>query len=70
MQNNQNTHNSGSVGFLGFLTLLFIGLKLTGYIDWSWFWVLSPILLGILFVLILVLIIIYVEYKDENKSSK
>jgi predicted tellurium resistance membrane protein TerC len=31
-----------SVGFSGFLTILFIGLKLTGYINWSWWWVLSP----------------------------
>lgn len=31
------------VGFLGLLTLLFIGLKLTGYVAWSWIWVLSPI---------------------------
>jgi len=25
------------------LTLLFIGLKLTGHITWSWLWVLSPV---------------------------
>lgn len=30
--------------FLNALTLLFVGLKLTHYIDWSWIWVLSPIL--------------------------
>ena len=30
-------------GFLSLLALLFIGLKLTGHIDWSWWWVLSPI---------------------------
>jgi len=32
-----------SIGFLSLLALLFIGLKLTGYIKWSWVWVLSPI---------------------------
>lgn len=32
----------GSVGFNGLLLLLFIGLKLTGYITWSWWWVLAP----------------------------
>ena len=31
------------VGFLGLLGILFIGLKLTGFIDWSWVWVLAPI---------------------------
>lgn len=35
--------SSGGIGFCGLLTILFIGLKLTGYIDWSWWWVLSPI---------------------------
>lgn len=28
--------------FLSLLLLLFIGLKLSGHIDWSWWWVLSP----------------------------
>ncbi|MEL6301077.1 MAG: hypothetical protein AAFR07_05510 [Pseudomonadota bacterium] len=25
------------------LTILFVGLKLTGQIDWSWWWVVSPL---------------------------
>ena len=29
------------------LTVLFIGLKLTGYITWSWVWVLSPLWIGL-----------------------
>jgi hypothetical protein len=29
--------------FPGALTVLFIGLKLTGFIAWSWLWVLSPL---------------------------
>jgi len=33
------------MGFIEVLTLIFITLKLTGYIDWSWWWVLSPILI-------------------------
>ncbi len=37
-----NRDTSG-VSFLGLLTLLFIGLKLTGYITWSWIWVLAPL---------------------------
>jgi hypothetical protein len=35
--------NSGGVGFIGLLTIVFITLKLLGKIDWSWWWVLSPI---------------------------
>lgn len=33
--------------FIPALGLLFIGLKLTDYIDWSWWWVLAPFWLGI-----------------------
>ena len=43
MEENLNSTNTGGVGFLGLLTLLFIGLKLTGYITWSWIWVLAPL---------------------------
>jgi ribose/xylose/arabinose/galactoside ABC-type transport system permease subunit len=28
------------------LTTLFVGLKLTNHIDWSWFWVISPVLIA------------------------
>ena len=37
------TSSSGGIGFLGLLTILFVGLKLTNYITWSWLWVLSPL---------------------------
>lgn len=33
---------SGGVGFFGLLTIVFIVLKLTGTIAWSWWWVLLP----------------------------
>ena len=38
-----NNTGSGGMGFLGALTVLFVALKLTGYIDWSWWWVTAPI---------------------------
>ena len=28
--------------FPSLLTVLFVGLKLTNHIDWSWWWVVSP----------------------------
>ena len=45
------TTTSGRIGFCGLLTILFIGLKLTGFINWSWIWVLSPLWLPLTFVL-------------------
>jgi len=29
------------------LGILFVGLKLTGYIDWSWWWVTLPFWIGL-----------------------
>lgn len=40
-----NQKNNSGIGFLGILTLVFITLKLLGKIDWSWWWVLSPVLI-------------------------
>jgi hypothetical protein len=42
----ESTSSSSGIGFAGLLTVLFIGLKLTGYIAWSWLWVLSPLWIG------------------------
>lgn len=55
MSNNSNT--SGGIGFVGLLTIVFIALKLTNFIDWSWWWVLSPLLIvwGIVMLVIIVL---------------
>lgn len=32
-----------SFPIMGLLFLLFLGLKLTGQIDWSWWWVTAPL---------------------------
>lgn len=49
------TRSSGGIGFVGLLTILFIGLKLTGYINWSWWLVLSPILISTAIVMAIIL---------------
>ena len=55
---------SSGIGFVGLLTILFIGLKLTNYINWRWLWVLSPlwitplVLMGILIMGFLIFLIV------------
>lgn len=46
MINKTEVNNYGGIGFSGLLTILFIGLKLTGHIDWDWIWVFSPLWIG------------------------
>jgi type II secretory pathway component PulF len=47
--------------FTTLLTIVFIALKLTNVISWSWFWVLSPMIFsfigGIVFVIVIALIL-------------
>jgi hypothetical protein len=38
---------SGGIGFVGMLSLIFIVLKLTQVITWSWVWVLAPIWISV-----------------------
>ena len=37
------TNSSTGISFTSLLAVAFIVLKLIGYIDWSWWWVLSPL---------------------------
>jgi len=41
MNDNKTTITFGG-GWLGLLGVLFVGLKLTNYIDWSWWYVTLP----------------------------
>ena len=66
---NVKISTNGGIGFLGALTILFIALKLTHVIDWSWWWVLSPIwipvavVLGIIAIVAIVMLIVKVVKK-------
>lgn len=38
----KNSSTGGGVSVLGLLGVAFVVLKLTGYIEWSWWWVTAP----------------------------
>jgi len=57
---------SGGIGFVGALQITFVVLKLCKVIDWSWWWVLSPIWISTALTILVVLIgniVIYVRDK-------
>lgn len=64
-----NISTNGGIGFLGALTILFIALKLTHIIDWSWWWVLAPlwipvaVVLGIIVIVAIVVLIVKLTKK-------
>ena len=75
---------NGGVGLTGILFIVFLVLKLTGNIDWSWWWVTSPLWIPIAFfftILILVFLVFMtfltlgfdvesIKEKMENLTNK
>jgi Flp pilus assembly protein TadB len=72
MSNEKSSSSSSSgIGFVGLLTIAFIVLKLCNVIDWSWWWVVSPIWISIaLFVVIGIPLIILLMYLTDKKEKK
>ena len=70
IQEGKSSSSSG-ISFLSLLTLLFVGLKLTGYIKWSWKLVLLPIYGPALIVLIVLFcIVVYKVFKAYQADKK
>ena len=59
--------SSGGIGFCGLLTIVFIVLKLVGVINWSWFWVLSPMIFSISLTILILLILFALVIWANNK---
>lgn len=56
-----NNNSTGGIGFCGLLSIVFIILKLTHFIDWSWWWVLSPLWLPLTAALSIILVILVLK---------
>lgn len=56
---------NGGVGATGLLGVLFVALKLTGYVGWSWWWVTAPfwgpLALALLIILVAVGVFLVVD---------
>ena len=54
-----SSSSSGGIGFVGLLQVLFIGLKLTNYVTWSWWWIMSPVWICTI-IIVIVLIVVFI----------
>lgn len=61
MKDNKSTFDISTI-FIGILFILFLVLKLTHVIDWSWWWVTSPLWIGPAFVGLIVLLFFLVVF--------
>ena len=69
MATSSSSSSSGGIGFFGLLTILFVALKLLGFIDWSWWWVLSPIWGCFLFVVVLIVVLLGAAVAFETRKE-
>ena len=58
------------MGITEVLTLIFVILKLLHKIDWSWFWVLSPEIIAIIFYIVIYVISIVIAIKTDIEIEK
>jgi hypothetical protein len=66
----EHTSNTSLTAFT-VLTLIFITLKLTGILHWSWWWILSPIIFPFMIITFLfICAVIYLEIYIPLFSSK
>lgn len=70
----QSTSSSSGIGFCGLLTVSFVVLRLCRVIEWSWWWVLSPLWISALvafaiFVIALVVLQINRPRTPEAKAA-
>ena len=56
----------GGVGFFTLLGLLFIGLKLMGFVDWAWWVVLAPIWGQLAFLAVACVVLVAAEIADKD----
>ena len=62
-----NSSSSGGLGLGSVLTIVFVVLKLVGVIDWSWWWVLSPLWISALLTLLVIVgVVIYFAYEEKH----
>lgn len=56
-----NNNSSGGLSLATILFLIFLVLKLTNYIDWSWWWVTSPLWISAILVILIFLILLKIK---------
>ena len=71
MSEGSSSSSSGGIGFTGVLTVLFVGLKLTHYVDWSWWWVLSPLWIAAsLVAAIMLVVLVFALFASKPKPVR
>lgn len=61
-----NENKSKGMNLGGVIQVIFIILKLTHLVDWSWIWVLAPLWISLIVNAIAIIVALKKESKDES----
>ena len=67
MNNNTVVNLDGGIGFGTMLFLIFLVLKLTNVIAWSWWWITAPLWIPAIFILVGIIIMVAAAMSSKNK---
>lgn len=65
-----NNTSSGGIGIAGVTFIVFLVLKLVGVIDWSWWWVTSPLWISVALTFFILLIAFLVGAIMDRQSRR
>ena len=65
----KNSNSSNGIGLGSIVFIVFLILKLVGVIDWSWWWVTSPIWISAILSIILAVLNL-LKRKEKNISNE
>ena len=68
------TKSSSGISLPIIVFLIFLILKITNQISWSWFWIFSPLWIPValfisIFIVAVMVILLYIAYTGENISE-
>lgn len=71
MSNSNSSSSTGGIGVIGLLGVVFVTLKLTGYIDWSWWWVTLPFwgFAALFLIIAFICIILWLVSKEMKRRA-
>ncbi len=66
----RSNSSGGGLGLCSILTIVFVVLKLTKVITWSWWWVVSPLWIDLILTIIVLGIIALIDNRYKSKYGK
>lgn len=65
----KNERSNNGIGLGGVLFVVFLVLKLTHVIDWSWWWITAPLWVSVLLVIVLIGFVEWLKWRDVRKHG-